>query len=223
MSAKIDITGQRFGRLVAMEPTAKRTNGSIVWQCRCDCGNIKDISCTALRNGQKSCDCVRIKNLTRQRFGKLVAIKLVSQRTNQGNTIWQCLCDCGGTVFVRANNLQSRCTKSCGCLGKESRIRNGRIRSKNITGRRFGRLIALRPTKKRAGVGIVWECRCDCGNTVFVSNGHLGDGGTRSCGCLRDATKWIRNTPINPMDVPFEITNIMKARRELKKAIKQAS
>lgn len=35
-----DITGKRFGRLVAQEPTELRRNGSTVWLCQCDCGNV---------------------------------------------------------------------------------------------------------------------------------------------------------------------------------------
>lgn len=34
-----DITGERFGHLVAMKETAERFNGKVVWLCRCDCGN----------------------------------------------------------------------------------------------------------------------------------------------------------------------------------------
>ena len=40
MSAKInDITGMRFGRLIAIRPTSERKNRSVVWECRCNCGN----------------------------------------------------------------------------------------------------------------------------------------------------------------------------------------
>lgn len=34
------LVGQRFGRLVAIAPTAKRSQKSIIWQLRCDCGAI---------------------------------------------------------------------------------------------------------------------------------------------------------------------------------------
>ena len=33
-----ELTGVRSGRIVAIEPTARRSNGKIVWLCRCDCG-----------------------------------------------------------------------------------------------------------------------------------------------------------------------------------------
>lgn len=54
-----DITGRRFSRLVALCATDKRnTGGSVIWKCRCDCGNEVEISYNALMYGNmKSCGC----------------------------------------------------------------------------------------------------------------------------------------------------------------------
>lgn len=55
---KIDISGQKFNRLIAIEPTEERVANSIVWRCRCDCGNICYASAHRLRKGLiKSCGC----------------------------------------------------------------------------------------------------------------------------------------------------------------------
>ena len=44
-----DITGLRFGRLVALYRTEKRDKkGSVIWHCRCDCGNEVDVSYNAM-------------------------------------------------------------------------------------------------------------------------------------------------------------------------------
>lgn len=49
---KIDITNQVFGKLTAIKPLDKRSkNGSIIWQCRCECGNIVEKSTNELRSG----------------------------------------------------------------------------------------------------------------------------------------------------------------------------
>lgn len=54
MSKLIDITGQRFGKLTAIDYI---NNGR--WKCKCDCGNEKIISGTDLRKGStKSCGCL---------------------------------------------------------------------------------------------------------------------------------------------------------------------
>lgn len=54
-----DITGQRFGRLTALYHTDRRDpRGSVIWHCRCECGNEIDVSYNALRYGNmKSCGC----------------------------------------------------------------------------------------------------------------------------------------------------------------------
>lgn len=55
----IDLTGQRFGKLVVIEQAGKIGN-HIAWICKCDCGNItKAISGNNLKKGHvKSCGCL---------------------------------------------------------------------------------------------------------------------------------------------------------------------
>ena len=55
---------------------------------------------------------------------------------------------------------------------------------KDVTGQRFGRLVALGPVDFRPETGVMWECRCDCGNITVVRVRNLGYGTTKSCGCL---------------------------------------
>lgn len=56
---------------------------------------------------------------------------------------------------------------------------------KDITGLRFGRLVALKPAGKRdCSENIHWKCKCDCGNEKIVSGVNLRSGNTKSCGCL---------------------------------------
>lgn len=64
MSKCLDLTGQRYGRLVVLERAANRVTpgGSVLarWICRCDCGNIMTVDATALRSGNtQSCGCLR--------------------------------------------------------------------------------------------------------------------------------------------------------------------
>lgn len=52
--------GQRFGRLVALERTRQTKSRNWVWLCACDCGNVKEVTGSDLRNGHtKSCGCYR--------------------------------------------------------------------------------------------------------------------------------------------------------------------
>ena len=54
----------------------------------------------------------------------------------------------------------------------------------DLTGQRFGRLVAVRDAGYAKNNIRVWECRCDCGNAVFVTVNNLRSGNTKSCGCL---------------------------------------
>lgn len=53
-----DITGQRFGRYVAIGPVGRDVDRSIMWECRCDCGIIRNVNGSNLRSGKsQSCGC----------------------------------------------------------------------------------------------------------------------------------------------------------------------
>lgn len=55
--------------------------------------------------------------LNGRRFGRLVAIQFSHSAKRQ--RYWQCECDCGGSVTVRAADLSRGNTQSCGCLQSE--------------------------------------------------------------------------------------------------------
>lgn len=62
----IDMSGQRFGRLTAIEKvgTSKTHNGEALWSVRCDCGTVKKVTRTSLRRGDtKSCGCLGRKKI----------------------------------------------------------------------------------------------------------------------------------------------------------------
>ena len=54
------------------------------------------------------------------------------------------------------------------------------------SGERIGRLTVLAYTGKRTNSGhnAIWLCKCDCGNLIERSSGHLSGKGTQSCGCF---------------------------------------
>lgn len=59
MGRFIDLTGQRFGRLVVLSKVKHDSDAKIWWYCRCDCGVEKDILGRNLRDGYtKSCGCL---------------------------------------------------------------------------------------------------------------------------------------------------------------------
>lgn len=55
-----EIAGRKFEHLTALYPTMERRYGSVVWHCRCDCGNEIDVSYNnLLYSNMKSCGCVK--------------------------------------------------------------------------------------------------------------------------------------------------------------------
>lgn len=56
----------------------------------------------------------KIKDITGQRFGRLVAIKRCG-KNSCGQSLWEYQCDCGKTIVTVARNS----LKSCGCLNRE--------------------------------------------------------------------------------------------------------
>lgn len=54
----------------------------------------------------------------------------------------------------------------------------------NLSGQRFGRLVAVERAPRSKGGATMWACKCDCGNMVTVQYSNLKRGATQSCGCL---------------------------------------
>ena len=62
----IDISNQRFGRLVAIEKSSN-IHKKTAWKCLCDCGNIVYVSTSNLTCGKiRSCGCIRREAIIKQ-------------------------------------------------------------------------------------------------------------------------------------------------------------
>lgn len=71
MSKAIDLTGQRFGRLTAIERVGTAKNRQSLWKCKCDCGNEVTVPAYTLKSGRTtSCGC----------FQKETALKFIKKR-----------------------------------------------------------------------------------------------------------------------------------------------
>lgn len=118
------------------------------------------------------------KDLTGQRFGRLVCMEPTEQRSKNGSILWRCRCDCGNECLAASRQLAAGYKKSCGCWGHPP--------LKEYIGSRFGQLTVIGYAGKRAGMHR-WKCRCDCGNETIVGQTLLQSGKTKSCGCLQAA------------------------------------
>lgn len=117
------------------------------------------------------------ENLAGKQFGHLTAISPTSMRYN-GYVVWLCRCECGKEVLKHVTALKSdRRPRHCGCHTKLG---------KDIAGKLFGSLTAIRRTPDRKGAMVVWVFRCECGREVRKTLGDVTfSGGSTHCGCKR--------------------------------------
>ena len=128
-SPESDITGQRFGMLVATGKSGNRPAGqtAFMWAFRCDCGRTVERPKQNVTKGsdKQSCGCLpdlRVSadpkapklDIAGQRFGALVAVGPVEKNEQGWN--WAFLCDCGMATIKRRKDVTNGNTASCGCL-----------------------------------------------------------------------------------------------------------
>lgn len=141
-----DLTGRRFGKLVALKVDESRSkDGKVYWLCQCDCGSEKSILSTSLTRRKRnvlSCGCNRNSKSAKEkarithnkypddisglRFGRIVVLRKTNKKSTRkcdyGSFLWECKCDCGGICYYsRYALITPNGTKSCGCLYNDTR------------------------------------------------------------------------------------------------------
>lgn len=54
------LQGQKFGKLTALKPIKLNQKNRVIWECKCDCGNLAYVESTKLKGGHtKSCGCLK--------------------------------------------------------------------------------------------------------------------------------------------------------------------
>ena len=219
MPSFIDITGNKYNRLTVLSRDyTKNQQGrkGTFWLCQCDCGAQIIVNGGNLKNGTtKSCGCLQKEkaaengtfvDLVGQTFNKLTVIKKV-KKPGRSEAYWECKCSCGGTTITTTYALRSGSTQSCGCLRLE-RLRESC--GSNITGQRFGHLVALEIDEEYKKINninsrkLYWKCQCDCGAIVSVEGTHLRRGETQSCGCVVSRGEEKIAKILSANNIPFE-------------------
>ena len=119
----------------------------------------------------------KLIDLTGEKFGNITILSR-AENAKDGTAQWNCQCICGKNFIRKGTQIRQSFKRnpnySCGCQQKTT--------AKDITGQRFGKLIALKPTEERAigGQNIIWEFQCDCGRITKISTANIGH--TNSCG-----------------------------------------
>lgn len=194
MSKKIDLTGQRFGKLLVLEEAERPANikkKHIFWKCQCDCGNIYICDGTNLRSGRTTqcLECAhkasgkkRRKDVIGQTFGLLTVDSVdygVIKDNGRQRTYCNCTCACGNKTYTSLDDLLSPGLHSCGCGRKIT----ADALSRDIIGQKFNRLTVIEEYKECTPREVL--CECECGNKVRLIKTEVMSGGTKSCGCLK--------------------------------------
>lgn len=181
--------GAVIGRWTVLDSSEINRKGERKWLCRCECATERYVLERSLRyGGSVSCGCFRREradeanspDLTGRQFGKLTVIRKL-ENANSGATRWLCKCSCGADYVVNGSLLMTG--RRSRCPGK---AHQKKYRYSDITGQRFGRLVAVYPSKRYDKSGsVVWRCHCDCGNEIDVTYNTLVYSNQKSCGCQK--------------------------------------
>ncbi len=125
----------------------------------------------------------RVRDISGREFGKWKVLKFLGVVKNSSR--WMCRCTCGTEKSVSTNSLIRKVnpSRSCGCNRHDS--------AKDLTGKQFSRLLAIRDVGVTSLRKRVWLCQCACGVEIKVASNNLSSGNTRSCGCLKSESSSI--------------------------------
>lgn len=154
---KLELVGQRFGRLLVFKEEGRSKHGRILWKCLCSCGNSIVTSADNLRRGlTKSCGCLVKKHEMSKTLTYKTWISMI-QRCNNSNASGYLyyggrgitVCDSwlkfenffedmgerpDGLTIERTNNNKGYCPNNCKWATHTEQNRNKRAGSNNQSG-----------------------------------------------------------------------------------------
>lgn len=203
MPAKINLLNQQIGNLLVIEETNKRKNKSIVWKCKCVCGNIEEFSTKELRSdgivqchqcGSKRNPQNQLKeNIIGKKFNHLTVVEKTDRRSG-GKIVYKCICDCEKKteVFTTRTDLQNNHTTSCGCSKRKYSI-GDIINNREI--------IEYVGSKYNDG-HYYYKCKCLLCGTEYETLGQSLEKSI-SCGCQKSIGEYNIIQLLQQNDIPF--------------------
>ena len=203
----VDLTGKRFSHLTVIErvPGKNGYKGYAVWRCKCDCGRYAEYESRALKIGRaEDCgedDCpyhveaiqkrYRFEDLTGQRFGKLVVTGPVMAQVPEDNKrdpekkSSPALKTQMDTQYSAEYRIDLPSEPPSELLEPSSEPPSEPLESSTVVdAAEKSRFYNPKSIKRDKHGRALWNCICDCGNTVVTSKSQLRAGYRKSCGCL---------------------------------------
>lgn len=181
---KLDLVGQKFGRLTVIEFAGMSKKKESLWKCKCSCKNktIKIIKIGNLRSGNtKSCGCLKkrkIENLTNKKFGRWTVLEFVGTNKKR-QAIWKCQCSCSdkNIKILTASSLRNGTSKSCGCFRKEETSKNN---SKDLVGETINGISVTKYSYTKNNRKY-YLCKCLCTKDFICAGSDLISGHVKKC------------------------------------------
>lgn len=174
MAKPMDLSGQRFGKLI-VQYRANKIGEKPIWHCICDCGNECDVRAKNLRNGNtKSCGCLKSSSLIGEKFGHWTVIDK-AKGSGYGSR-WVCKCDCGTIKEVSRKSLIAGTSISCGCIKK--------VYTEDLSNQYINEWFLIQPVNENKSR---YLCQCSCGNIKEKNVYDLLNNRSMSCGCKKSA------------------------------------
>lgn len=146
----------------------------------------------------------RVKDETGNKYGLLTVIERAGSIS--GKAAWLCQCECGNQIRVTGDSLRRGQATTCGdTIHKQERMAKvGKDNSKDITGNKYGKLTAIKPVGSASYGGVLWECKCECGNKHIVEYSNLVRERVKSCGCLKSYGEYFIQQLLNQYQIDYK-------------------
>lgn len=132
-----------------------------------------------------------IKDLTGQRFGRLIVLEQI--KPSGKNSKWLCRCDCGKEIINTRPNLK-RGQKSCGCATPKPKPPPLKF---DIQRKKTNNLTAIKPC---GGKYSMWLVKCICGKEFKIQKADFTLEKRKSCGCIKPNHKMSINHFMNKVE-----------------------
>lgn len=183
-SQKNDMIGHIFNEWTVMSFSHVKNKNAAYFNCRCSCGEEKEVRGDLLRNGNskgcKKCSHVRKANEHMgKKFGHLTVSKIDPVKTEKWKQIYVwATCDCGKETSTSLSRLTTgktgTCSKRCSTF----------YDLQKYIGQKIVRLTVDDVFYKEPRNRHYFKCSCSCGNNKDVLFKDVIAGRTTSCGCV---------------------------------------
>lgn len=159
----------------------------------------------------KKIDVGRAQNLIGQRFGKLIVLFRMEDKSTTGAT-WYCKCDCGNYTKARTSRLLKGSIKSYGCWNTKRDRHYNRPNWNDYTGQIInGFQVIEQDLTRETGQGKhrYWKVICPYCHRIFsIKSSNLKT--QNSCGCIKSKGEYLINQILSKENIKYKTQYIFQ-------------